>query len=239
MSRCSPEIPNISKVYKGLWFVSITLFFLSLQSSSEDINPKGNNSYQKVTGEDPEGDRDHWDKIFSQRKYVFGKEPAQFLKDNVGKLPLGFALDIAMGEGRNAVYLAKKGFHVDGVDISEMALKKGKLLARENHVTINTISADLNHYVIKPESYDVILDFYYLQRNLVPQIKKGLKKGGVVIFENYTVEQLKNTQAQQLPKDYLLEKDEMKELFKDLKILLYRETNDGKSALASLIAQKP
>jgi GMP synthase (glutamine-hydrolysing) B subunit len=75
--------------------------------------------------------------------------------------------------------------------------------------------ADLNHYTIRPESYDVIVNINYLQRSLIPQIKRGLKKGGVVVYENWTVEQLKNTLEQHLRRDYLLEKGELRELFKD------------------------
>jgi tellurite methyltransferase len=204
-----------------------------------DIQPKAANLYQMVTGDDVEDDRAHWDSVFNTRTYVFGKNPANFLRDNVDKLPVGRALDIAMGEGRNAVFLAKKGFRVDGVDISEVALRKAKRLAQETQVQINAISADLNHYVVKPETYDLIININYLQRSLIPQIKKGLKKGGVVVFESYTVEQLANSKDQGLRRDFLLNVGELKEAFKDFKILVYREINDGKDAIASVIARKP
>jgi 2-polyprenyl-3-methyl-5-hydroxy-6-metoxy-1,4-benzoquinol methylase len=204
---------------------------------ADEIHPSGNNAYQTVTGDDNEDDRQHWDRLYNTQNYVYGTEPASFLKDHLKLLPNGKVLDIAMGEGRNAVYLARKGFKVEGVDISEVALRKARRLAKENRVAVQTINADLNTYEIKPDSYDVILNIDYLQRSLVPQIKKGLRKGGVVVFENYTVEQLQNTQ-EQLPAAYLLNKGELKELFKDFQILLYRESNDGKEARASLIARK-
>ena len=203
------------------------------------LQPKGANAYQMVTGEDTEDDRQRWDTLFSTGVYVFGKEPAAFLKENVALLPLGRALDIAMGEGRNAVFLAKKGFSVDGVDISEVALRKAKKLARDNSTTINAFYADLNTYTIKPESYDVILNIDYLQRSLVSQIKKGLKKGGMVVYESLTVDQLKNAGGKALRRDYLLDKGELKQLFSDLEIVVYREHNDGKEARAQLIARKP
>lgn len=199
----------------------------------------GSNSYQIVTGDDTEGDRRQWDKVFNTGNYIFGKEPAQFLKENLKHLPLGRALDIAMSEGRNAVFLARQGFEVDGVDISEVAIRKAKRLARENSVTVNAINADLTHYQIKPNSYDVIINIQYLQRSLIPQIKRGLKKGGVVVFENHSVDQQQNALGQRLIRDYLLEKGELKKLFSDFTILLYRETNDGKDAFHSLIARKP
>src|SRR6185312_12528713 len=91
-----------------------------------------------------------------------------------------------------AIFLAKKGLTVEGVDLSEVAIRKAKRLARENRVGITGILEDLTSYVIPPDCYSVILNFDYLQRNLIPQIKQGLKKGGLVIYENYTVEQLSN-----------------------------------------------
>jgi tellurite methyltransferase len=243
-------MPNILWVYRCLKRVSIAALLLifvnvvsGLESSgraiADEVRPTGSNAYQMVTGDDSEEDRKHWDKIYNTKTYVFGREPTPFLRDNIDLIPVGRGLDIAMGEGRNAVYLAKKGSIVDGVDISEVALRKAKRLARENHVSINTVNADLATYTIKPESYDVILDIDYLQRSLIPEIKRGLKHKGVVVFENRTVEQLTDTPQVHIRRDALLEKGELKELFKDFQILLYRENNDGKNAWASLIARKP
>lgn len=242
MSRCSPEIPNMQRVYRAPWGVSILALALAMgqtQVLAGDVRPKGQNAYQMVTGDDVEEDRRQWDIKYNTKVYIFGREPALFLKKNIERLPVGTALDIAMGEGRNAVYLAKKGFNVVGVDLSEVALRKARRLARENKVSIHTVNADLNTYTIKPESYDVIVNINYLQRSLIPQIKKGLKKGGYVVYENHYVDQLKNALGQNIRRDYLLEKGELKELFKDFEIVVYKESNDGKDAYASLIARKP
>ena len=221
--------------------MSTVLFWLLLAglALADEVKPSGSNAYQMVTGDDSEEDRKRWDKLYNTKTYVFGREPAAFVRDNIGVLPVGRGLDIAMGEGRNAVFLAKKGFIMDGVDISEVALRKAKRLARENHVSVNTINADLTTYVIKPETYVVILNIDYLQRSLIPQIKRGLKHHGVVVFENHTLDQLSNAPDMHLRRDELLEKGELKELFKDYQIMVYRETNDGKDAWASLVARKP
>jgi len=240
-----------ARIYRGGLVVSIVFVGLGMGlvparfcpgfavALADDVKPNGSNAYQMVTGDDSEDDRKHWDTLFKTGAYVFGKAPAEFLRKNIALLPVGRALDIATGEGRNAVFLAKKGFKVDGVDISEVALHKAKRLARENRVSINTINADLNNYVIKPDSYDVILNIDFLSRAQVPQIKKGLRRGGVVVFENYTVDQIKNVPNKHLRKDWLLGRGELRELFKDFNILVYTETNDGKVARASLVARKP
>jgi tellurite methyltransferase len=192
-----------------------------------------------ITGDSDFSDvRAAWDKTYNRKDYVYGKEPAEFLVKHVAQLPKGRALDIATGEGRNAVYLAKKGFQVEGVDISSVGLRKAQKLAAENGVKFKTINADLNKYRIQPNAYAVILNFYFLQRSLFPQIIAGLKKGGVLIFETNTVEQLKNPAGKDLERDFVLESGELKKAFSELEILHYSETNDGKNAVASLIARK-
>ncbi|MDR3606959.1 MAG: methyltransferase domain-containing protein [Oligoflexia bacterium] len=195
--------------------------------------------YQNITGDDVEADRMHWDSLFNQAGYVYGRAPAAFLKEHIALLPVGKALDIAMGEGRNGVFLAKKGFQVTGVDYSEIALTKARRLAHENRVTLRTVNADLTEYTIKPEAYDVIVDIDFVLRSLIPEIKKGLKHGGMVVFESQTEDQLANTGGNVIRKDWLLKKGELRELFKDWDILVYREVNDGKDARASIIARKP
>jgi tellurite methyltransferase len=223
----------------GMMIFGAERIALTAVSHADEIRPTGANAYQMVTGDDAEDDRKRWDTIYNTRAYIFGKEPASFLRDNIGLLRPGRGLDIAMGEGRNAVYLARQGFSMDGVDISEVALRKAKRLARENRVTISTINADLTTYTIKPESYDVIVNIDYLQKSLIPQIKRGLKHKGIVVYENDTVDQLNNAKGQHIRRDSLLEKGELKEFFKEYQILVYRETNDGTNAVASLVARKP
>jgi tellurite methyltransferase len=193
-----------------------------------------------ITGDSDFGDeRTAWDKTYSRQDYVFGKDPADFLIRFVDKLPKGRALDIATGEGRNAVYLAKKGFQVEGVDISNVGLRKARRLAAENGVRITTINADLNRYKIRPGRYTVILNFLYLQRSLFPQIREGLQPGGMIVFENHTTDQLKNPKGETWEREYLLSPGELREAFSDWEIIHYSETNNGKDALARLVARKP
>lgn len=187
-------------------------------------------------------DRKRWDERFRGKEFAFGKEPNPFLKKYIRLLPKGKALDLAAGEGRNAVFLARNGFEVDAVDISRIGLKKAKKLAKEVGVTINTLLADLNLFQIEKEKYDLIANFYFLSRNLIPKIKKGLKKGGRVLFETYILEQ--RNIGTEGPKDskYFLKPNELLRLFKDFRILFYREgifkEGGRRKAVASLIAEK-
>jgi len=187
-------------------------------------------------------DQRRWNERFKRKEFALGKEPNPFLKKYIHLLPKGKALDIASGEGRNAVLLAQQGFEVDAVDISGKGLKKAQKLAREQGVKIKTFLVDLDQYQIEKERYDLIANFYYLKRRLIPRIKKGIKKGGRVIFETYLLEH--RTLGTGGPKQakYFLKPNELLRLFKNFRILFYREgifkEGGRKKAVASLIAEK-
>ena len=187
-------------------------------------------------------DQRRWNERFKRKEFALGKEPNPFLKKYIHLLPKGKALDIASGEGRNAVFLAQQGFEVDAVDISGKGLKKAQKLAREQGVKIKTFLVDLDQYQIEKERYDLIANFYYLKRRLIPRIKKGIKKGGRVVFETYLLEH--RTLGTGGPKQakYFLKPNELLRLFKNFRILFYREgifkEGGRKKAVASLIAEK-
>lgn len=187
-------------------------------------------------------DQKRWDERFGKREFAFSKEANPFLKRHIALLPRGKALDIATGEGRNAVFLAQHGFDVDAVDISKMGLGKARKLAEEMGVKIHTFYADLDTYQIKKGQYDLIANFYFLKRNLIPKIKRGLKKGGKVIFETYILEHRSLCTGGPKQSKYFLKPNELLRLFDGLRILRYREgifREGGKrKAIASLIAEK-
>jgi tellurite methyltransferase len=131
---------------------------------------------------------------------------------------------------------------VDEVDISEKGLRKIRKLAKEAGVRVHTILSDLDVYPIEKKKYDLIVNFYFLRRSLLPRMKKGLKKGGKVIFETYTLEQ--KTLGTEGPRHakYFLKPNELLRLFKDFRILFYREgifrEGGRRKAVASLIAER-
>ena len=159
--------------------------------------------------------------------------------ENVNILPKGRVFDVAMGSGRNAVYLAKRDFVVEGVDISGEAIKEALELAKQEGVKISAQVADLEgNYRIKPHAYEVIICFNYLQRSLIPQIKGGLRKGGMVVYETFTVDhahfrRLKNPA-------HLLEHNELLDMFRDFRCHRYWEgiVEADQKAIASIIAEK-
>ena len=187
-------------------------------------------------------DQQRWDERFRKEGFSLGKEANSFLRKNIHLLPRGKALDIAAGEGRNAVTMALYGYDVDAVDVSPVGLKKARMLAGEMGVRIHTFVADLDTFEIERERYDLISNFYYLSRKLIPKMKKGLRKGGRIIFETYVVDQRDLRTGGPRHLTYFLKNNELLSLFKGFRILLYREgifrEGGRKKAVASLIAEK-
>ncbi len=166
------------------------------------------------------------------------RAPAQFLVDNVCLLPKGRVLDIAMGTGRNAVYLAGMGFEVEGVDISSEAIDVAIRSAQKQGVCIRTQVVDLERgYSIPDGAYDAIICFYYLQRSLISSIKKGLRFGGILIYETYTVDQIRFGKPGN--PNYLLKHYELLDMFREFKCLQYREgIFEESKAVASIVVRK-
>jgi SAM-dependent methyltransferase len=169
---------------------------------------------------------------------------SQFLQEiidgNHWKIAPGKALDVACGKGRNALFLASRGYHVTAIDISPVGLKQGRKRADENSLDIVWQQADLEHAQFTPAEYDLIVNFNYLQRSLIPQIKNALKSGGHVIFETYLIDQREIGHPKN--PEYLLSHNELLAYFHDFRILLYREGHFvdtvERSFRAGLFAQK-
>ena len=187
-------------------------------------------------------DRKRWDEKYRKSGFALGREANPFLRKQIGLLTKGKALDIAAGEGRNAVFLAQHGFEVDAVDISPVGLRKAKRRAKERGVRIHTVLGDLDAFEMEKGRYDLIANFYFLSRRLVPKIKKGLRKGGKIIFETYLIDHRDlHTEG---PRNirYYLKRNELLRLFSNFRILFYREgifrEGGRRKAIASLVAEK-
>ena len=115
-------------------------------------------------------------------------EPSALLVQNPALLPAGGrALDIAMGSGRNALYLASQGFRVTGVDVSTVAIELCHEKAARLGLEVEAIVADLEDYPLPVDTYDLIINFHFLQRSLVGPIVRALKRGGLLFCESFTV----------------------------------------------------
>ena len=169
------------------------------------------------------------------------KSPSRFLVEQMGRLPRGRALDVATGSGRNAIFLAMNGYEVDAIDYSSVAVSQLQSFVKQESLAVTVKQEDLTAYRIPEGTYDLIINFNYLERSLIPQMIKGLKPSGMILFETYTIEQPRYGR----PRNpcYLLKPNELINSFKDLHIIYYHERVDHSSeetkAIASLLAQKP
>lgn len=108
-------------------------------------------------------DNEWWDKFYSDKE-----RPVPFFKNipdeslisyfDKGVLKQGKALDVGCGKGRNSVYLAKRGFDVDGVDFSKTSIEMAKQIAKEQSLEVNFLCQSIFDFEGKPESYDFIYD---------------------------------------------------------------------------------
>ncbi len=180
-----------------------------------------------------------WDSRYSRNAFIYGKSPAKFLAENYHYLkPNSLVLDMGMGEGRNAVFLAQKGHRVTGIDISSVAIKKAKMLAKEYAVTITSIVASMETYQIAPESFDAIICFYYVDRTLLKKMKSWLKPGGILMYEGHTLKQRALQKFAKDPESYFLKAGELLTMFEGMQILKYEEPLHLDEFRASIILQK-
>lgn len=182
-----------------------------------------------------------WDERYRREEGPEG--PADLLLEQASLLPEGGrALDVAMGTGRNALYLASLGFRVTGIDISAVAVARCRQRARARGLSLTAIVADLEQYQLPLAEYDLIVNFYYLQRSLAGPLVAALKPGGVLVFETFTLEQQRFGYGPKDP-EHMLRPGELAKLFPTLEPLFYREAvvpgDKGPKAIASLIGRKP
>jgi SAM-dependent methyltransferase len=104
--------------------------------------------------------RDDWNARYADKELVWTAEPNRLFAAEVSGLSPGRALDVACGEGRNAVWLAGNGWKVTGVDFSEVALEKAAELARRRGVEVDWVCADVLEYEPRPRAFDLVAVLY-------------------------------------------------------------------------------
>lgn len=167
-----------------------------------------------------EKDKIKWNKKYMETPHLLKKrDPSKKLIETIVKVKGKKVLDIACGAGKNSIYLAKKGFEIEALDISNVALEN---LDKKGFENIITKQVDLEGFIPKENSYDFIVKTNYLDRNIIPHLKKSLKKDGILFIETY-MNHKDNEKAPSNP-DFLLNKDELKRfLDKDFELLDYDE----------------
>lgn len=185
-----------------------------------------------------------WDERFRSGEYPRDPDPSPVLERYVGTFPEGRALDIATGTGRNAVFLAERGYEVDAVDRSREGLRIARENARGRGVEdrLEWIRADVPNYAFPEAAYDVITISYYRAVDRFPDVKEALAPGGVLYVEHHlrTVDDLSTGPSSDR---YRFASNELLHACLDLTVLHYQEATevreDGRrSATARALARK-
>jgi tellurite methyltransferase len=189
--------------------------------------------------------RQKWNRRYREKDWrPFPDAPSQWLLENrsfVTGAPGRRALDVACGDGRNALYLARCGFAVDAVDVSDVAIDALRAEALARDLTISPRQVDLEAHALPVERYDVIVQINYLQRDLCGPLAEALTPGGILIVETVTRAHIEEL-GQSFDRRFVLERNELLRSFPDLDVRHYWEGVVDRSGrprgVASLVAQR-
>jgi SAM-dependent methyltransferase len=188
-----------------------------------------------------DADRQKWNARYELGAYQARTHANELLEGWLPELPVGRALDVACGAGRNSVFLASAGFQVDGLDISAQALARGATAAESKRVEVNWIEQDLDDGLPDTGSYELIIMFRYLNLPLIRSLAHRLVPGGYLIVEEHLV-----SDAQVIGPNgsrFRVEPGELAAAANGLEICFYDESvradPDGRQvALARLVARQ-
>lgn len=169
-----------------------------------------------------------WDRRYSEPGYAYGTEPNDFLVSVVDHLPCGRALCIGEGEGRNAAYLARRGFEVTAVDASAVGLGKAKQLAERHGVEISAVVSDLADFTIEPGAWQAVVSIFC---HLPPAVRSavhtavvnGLGPGGALVLEAFTPRQLELATGGPRARELMMDLATLRAEFAGLRFAVARE----------------
>ena len=149
--------------------------------------------------------REHWDERYATEELIWKAEANRFLVEELDALAPGTALDVACGEGRNAVWLASKGWRVTGVDFSHAGLAKAQRLATDRGVEVTWVEADVVEWQAPTASFDLVVVMYLhlhaeQRHQALAHAAAALAPGGVLLVVGHdTSNLLKGTGGPQDP----------------------------------------
>jgi 2-polyprenyl-3-methyl-5-hydroxy-6-metoxy-1,4-benzoquinol methylase len=195
---------------------------------------------RKMDGNEAKSELLKWDGRFRAEECVLGSEPSGYLADNISLItslvPGWKAADIACGEGRNSIFLAKHGFDVLGLDISEAGLEKARRWMEREGLQIDFRLVNMEEYLFT-EKYHLIINFNFLLRDLIPKAVDALHPGGVIVFDTLVDSpHVPNTHK----KEFLLRPGELLRIFQGFngEIFLPEERLHDQMPTAKLIFRK-
>lgn len=199
---------------------------------------------------------ERWNTRYSAEGYLFGEAPNAFLRRTFDKAPSsgGRVLSVADGDGRNGVWLAEKGYIVDTIDFSPVAVEKARALAARRGVSINAEVSDLFAWDWPEARYDIVVGIFFQfvgppeRAELFGKIKRALKPGGLVAIEGYGPKQLDYATGGPKKLENLYTEALMRSAFADFEAVTVTaydakmsegEGHAGMSALVDFVGRKP
>jgi len=167
--------------------------------------------------------REDWDRRYTEVENLWSAKPNRFLVAEVRDLEPGRALDLACGEGRNAIWLASLGWRVEGVDYSRVAIEKARARAEREGVEVAFSEGDLVEYEPEPSAYDLVLLLYLHlpaeeHRAVLRRAARSLAPGGTLVVLGHDL--LNATEGTGGPSDdsLLYTPDDLVRVLSDLEI---------------------
>jgi len=165
---------------------------------------------------------ERWNRILTADKPTFNTNPNEFLvRMTKGRTP-GTALDVGMGQGRNALYLAQQGWKVTGFDPAEKAVAAAQAQAKTLGVTLETRVEGDETFDFGQNRWDLVVLSYVSLRDLVPKLVASLKPGGLVVIEGFHRDATKNAS---IGGGVVFDTNELLTLFDALRVVQYEDAN--------------
>ncbi|MCX6774158.1 MAG: methyltransferase domain-containing protein [Candidatus Micrarchaeota archaeon] len=199
---------------------------------------------------------DNYNSIYSKNKnkFYWGIKPYKLVTDSAKLLPNSSkVLDLGCGEGKNSFYLAKMGFGINSVDVSGVGIKKLQDFAEKEGLMIEAQVSDAGLFLNNCENFDAVfcinmLQFIKQKNRIIKKMKSRTSHHGLNVIASFAAENEKKKKMALAKGRYLFDTGELKERYKDWKILFYEEKlgkweTHGKTRHRHLtirmIAQKP
>ena len=185
---------------------------------------------------------ERWNRILTAPKPSFNIKPNAFLVDMVRGVKPGAALDVGMGQGRNAIYLAQQGWTVTGFDPADRAVAAAQAEAARVGVKLNAIVARDDQFEFKKDAWDLVVLSYVGGREYAGRVFDSLRPGGIVILEAFHKDA---TKAGPIGGNVVFDTNELLTLFNRFRVLRYEDVDAtadfGLQTLrvVRLCAQKP
>jgi SAM-dependent methyltransferase len=168
-----------------------------------------------------EQERKGYDEIYSSKRDLFNAEPNAFMVRMVTGRKPGRALDVAMGQGRNALWLASQGWTVTGFDISPVAIDEARQEAGTRGLQLETSVIPYEQFDWGKEKWDLIVFSYFFPQAALPKIWDSLKPGGLILVEGFHID---TARVRPLGGGY--HDNEHFHVLKDYRILVYEDVQD-------------